>query len=294
MKAYSSSIISSVETDQLIINRDYRNLLGDLDLDSFESIWKYNNGKTVKKIRERSVICITVHQKGKKEVFYLKQHNREFVGLKRFFAKKISQFSVSQGKIEFENICRFREKKLATVVPVAAGERAVGFFGAESFLVTKDFAPYVSLEELMQKRPDFFTGSEGKNRRRILLNTIARYARRMHRNGFNHRDFNATHILLFYDNESNIPEIALFDLQRVEKRKLSRFRWMIKSLARLNYTLPDELFDTEDRIHLFLSYKNKSRLQMWDRLQWFWIKKKTARIKRHTEKMRIRKNDAES
>jgi hypothetical protein len=69
---------------------------------------------------------------------------------------------------------------------------------------------------------------------------------------------------------------------------------MIKSLARLNYTLPDELFDTEDRIHLFLSYKNKSRLQMWDRLQWFWIKKKTARIKRHTEKMRIRKNDAES
>lgn len=289
MKAFSSSI-DRVETDFLIINRDYRELLRGIGFDSFESIWQYAGGQTIKKIKARSVIRIAVPNDDKR-IFYLKRHNREFVGLRHFVAKFIPQPVLSQGKREFENICEFRSKKLATATPVVAGERLIRFFWVESFLITEDFSPYISLEELMRDRPDFFWGPEGKNRRRILLNRIASYAQRMHRSGFNHRDFNATHILLHYKNGSSDPEIALFDLQRVEKRKYLRFRWPIKSLARLNYTLPDTLFDTHDRMYLFLSYKGKDRLHWWDRLQWFWIKRKTARIKRHTEKIQIRKEE---
>lgn len=287
----SSSPIERVATDFLIINRDYRKLLDSIGLDRFESIWRYDGGQTIKKIKARSVSRISVPDGDGKRTFYLKRHNREFIGLRRLIARLFQQTALSQGKEEFTNICTFRAQKLATVDPVVAGERSARFFWAESFLITEDFSPYISLEELMRDRPDFFMGPEGKSRRRILLNRIALYAQKMHRSGFNHRDFNATHILLLYENGSNDPKIALFDLQRVEKRKYLRFRWMIKSLARLNYTLPDDLFDTEDRIHLFLSYKGKERLHLWNRLQWFWIKRKTARIKRHTEKMLIRREE---
>jgi len=288
MEAFSSSI-DRVETDFLIINRDYRELLDSIGLNRFESIWSYDGGQTIKKIKARSVSRISIPDGDGTRTFYLKRHNREFIGLRQLIARLFPQTALSQGKGEFANICEFRAQKLATAAPVAAGEKPVRFLWAESFLITEDFSPYISLEQLMKDRPEFFMGPEGKNRKKILLNRIARYAQQMHHSGFNHRDFNATHILLLYENGSNDPKIALFDLQRVEKRKYLRFRWMIKSLARLNYTLPDDLFDTEDRIYLFLSYKGKERLHLWDRLQWFWIKRKTARIKRHTEKMLIRK-----
>jgi len=128
-------------------------------------------------------------------------------------------------------------------------------------------------------------GPEGEYRKRILIKEIALFARRMHQSGFNHRDFNATHILLHYETGSDMPKIALFDLQRVDRKRFLRYRWMIKTLAELNYTMPEKLFDTKDRLCLLLSYKRKNKLYAWDRLQWLWIKRKTARIKRHNEKM---------
>jgi Lipopolysaccharide kinase (Kdo/WaaP) family. len=127
---------------------------------------------------------------------------------------------------------------------------------------------------LLRDRPQFLTGKDGVARKKILLKKVALLARRMHQEGFNHRDFNATHILLHYGNGSDIPKIALFDLQRVDRRRFLKFRWMIKSLSELNYTLPDGLFEAEDRIYLFQAYKGKNRLRCWDRLQWFWITRK--------------------
>jgi len=191
--------------------------------------------------------------------------------------------------LEFENICDFRKNNLPTVLPVAAGEKFSHFFWARSFLITEDFSPFISLEALLENRPQFFSDPKDENRKRILLKEIAVLARRMHQNGFNHRDFNATHILLNYNNESDIPQIALFDFQRVEKRKYFRFRWKIKSIARLNYTLPDEIFNIKDRMYILLSYKDKKSFNFIDRMQWFWIERKTSKIKKHTEKMIDRK-----
>lgn len=121
-----------------------------------------------------------------------------------------------------------------------------------------------------------------------LIEKIATVARKMHESGFNHQDFNTTHILVNYKN-LNEPDIALFDLQRVSRRRFFKFRWPIKCLARLNHSLPNEIFNENDRIYLFQLYKGKKKLNMWDRFQLFWIKRKSARIKRHTEKIEIKK-----
>jgi len=287
MKDFSSAI-NRIETNHLTINKDYQNLLQHIQFDSFESI----NGDSVKKIEARSVIRFQLTHQNQKNAIYLKRHNLEFVGFSRLFSRFFPKWGLSQGRLEFENICDFRNSNLPTVIPVAAGEKFFRFFWAESFLITEDFSPYISLETLLEDRPHFYTGPEGKLKKRILINEIAVLARKMHQNGLNHRDFNATHILLHYDNGSDVPKIALFDLQRINRNRFSKFRWKIKSLARLNYTLPDDIFSAEDKLNIFLSYKGKKRLNPKDSLEWLWIKRKTAKIKRHTEKMLKRREKA--
>jgi len=288
MKDFSSQI-KCVKKDHLIFNKDHLKVLDDVHFDSFESVWKYQDGEIIKKIKSRSVIRFAVQTNSGKKYFYLKRHNTKFVGIKRILALFSPKLVLSEGKREFENICDFREGGLGTVLPVATGERFVKFCWVQSFLVTEDFSPFISLEYILRDNPEFFMGEKGSYRKRNLINRIGMFARKMHNKGFNHRDFNATHILLYYKDKSDVPDIALFDLQRVDRNPVFQFRWIIKSLSELNYTLSDGLFDEEDRISLLLSYKGKKKLNAWDKLQWFWIKKKTARIKRHTENMLARR-----
>ncbi len=284
-----TSPIDRIASNYMIFNGDYRELLEKIGMDSFESIWRFQKGECVKKIKPRTVTRIEFKHQGINRACYLKRHNLEFVGFSRLFFRFFPKWGLSQGRLEFENLCDFRNSKLPTVVPVAAGEKLFRFFWAQSFLITEDFSPYISLEALLEDQPQFFMGPEGETKKRLMINAISILARKMHQNGLNHRDFNATHILLHYDNGVDVPKIALFDLQRVERRKFFKFRWKIKSLARLNYTLPDDIFSAKDRLYIFLSYKGKNRLGPGERLQWFWIKRKTAKIKRHTEKILARR-----
>ena len=290
MKDFSSQI-ECIKKDHLIFNKDYLKVLDDAHFDSFESVWKYQDGETIKKIKARSVIRFEIQTNSGKKYFYLKRHNTEFVGIKRILALFSPKPVLSEGKREFENICDFRKGGLGTVSPVAAGEKFVKFCWVQSFLITEDFSPFISLEYMLRDNPEFFMGKNAGGRKRNLIDRIGIFAKRMHEKGFNHRDFNATHILLYYKDKSDAPDIALFDLQRMDRSSVSRFRWIIKSLAELNYTLPDGIFNKKDRISLLLSYKGKKKLNLWDWLQWLWIKRKTARIKRHTEKMMARRKE---
>lgn len=276
--------VKYIKTKELIINQDYRQMLKKIGLDYFDSIWRYNSGEPIKQIKDRSLIRFKIEAYGKKKYYYLKKHNLEFVGFRKLISYFVPGYPLSQGKIEFKNICDFKKYGLATVIPVAAGEKFIGFFKTESFLITEDVSPFISLEYLLKERHSFFMGQEGKTRKKKLLKEIALLAKKMHENGFNHRDFNATHILLNYDNPSDIPKLALFDLQRVDKKGFLKYWWAIKSMAGVNYTLPANLFDEKDKIFMFLTYKGKKSLNAFDRLQWRLIKRKTARISRHEKK----------
>ncbi len=290
MKNFSSKI-ECIKKNHLIFNKEYLKVLDDMHFDSFESVWNYQAGKTIKRIKARSVIRFEIQISGLKRVFYLKRHNTQFAGLQRIKALFTSKPIFSEGKKEFDNICDFRKNGLGTVTPVIAGEKSVRFFWIQSFLITEDFSPFISLEYMLRDKPEFFTGEKSNDIKRNLINRIGIFARKMHEKGFNHRDFNATHILLYYKDKFDAPVLSLFDLQRVDRNFVSRFRWIIKSLAELNFTLPVGIFNKKDRIFLLLSYKGKKELNLWDRLQWLWIKRKTVKIKRHTEKMIDRKKE---
>ena len=284
-----NSQIEIREGNDISFNSDYYELFASQGLDSFDRLWRLEGGEVVKEIEERSVIRFELHAKdesGESEegpavrVFYLKKHARERVGW----------FGLSEGAREFVNLCDFRKAGLATAEPVAMGEHFVTSSVAESFLITEDFFPYVSLEDIVRKKPEILKGSANREKRRNILKEIAAYARKMHKHGFNHRDFNATHILI-NNIESKRPRIALFDMQRIDRNTLSRFRWAVKALAELNFTLPPEIFPEEERLFLFLSYKGRTKMNPIDRLHWEWVKRKTARIARHTHKRWARKRE---
>jgi hypothetical protein len=195
---------------------------------------------------------------------------------------------------EFINICDFRKHGIPTVVPVAAGERRTGFARYESFLLTESFEPYLSLEEIIRKHPERLQGAGGIERKERLIRAVGLLARKMHDQGFNHRDFNATHVLVGPENGNGGFDLALFDLQRMDRKKWLRKKWFIKTMAHLGYTMPEPLFSDQDRLLLFQTYKGSSGLQLMDRLQLYWIRMKIGKISRHTENiLRRRKQKAE-
>jgi len=281
--------VRRIYTRGITINQNYQDILEENNLVGFDQLYNYPFGETLKRIPERQIIRFELLWQGPKRVFYLKRHETEFPDFGSLMTAGIKGAGISSGMIEFNNICEFRKHGLPTVSPVAAGERRIGMFKYQSFLITESFEPYIALEQLMAFHPSRLRGEAGSRYKRKLIEAVAKTARRMHAAGANHQDFNATHVLIGPENIDGMPKLALFDLQRVDRRRWQRFRWMIKALAELNYTLPDTLFSRKDRLKLFMDYKAITRLSLWSRFQLYWIVKKIGRIRRHTLKNQIRR-----
>ena len=65
---------------------------------------------------------------------------------------------------------------------------------------------------------------------------LIRLAQRMHEAGYVHRDFYASHIFL-HDCEGNL-RLYLIDLARAFRPRRRWFRWRVKDLAQLKYSMP--------------------------------------------------------
>jgi len=271
---------------RVVVNCDYIDALERAGLRSFSGYFYLQNGTPIKKVKSRSVVRVEIAG----SVFFLKRYDKE-----RRQIHAHSQFSPvlysSEGGKEFANYCVFRKNGLATAVPVAMGERIFDDGTIESFLLTKDFFPYVQIEHIIRYEPSKLAGPHNSDKRRNILRAVACYARNMHTSGFNHQDFNATHLLLS-DLQGASPRVALFDLQRVDQNRLKKFHWSIKALAEFNYSsLENDVFSDADRIFLFRVYRNRGQdpLSFFEHIQWMLIQMKTKRIARHTEKNRARK-----
>jgi hypothetical protein len=273
----------------MIINRDYAPVLTQSGLLDFDRFYYFNGGTVVKQIKERSVIRMTLLHGKKRRHFFLKRHVAAPPEFAALIGHCCQRRSLSPGMAEFENICDFRKNRLATVTPVAAGQRRVGLFRFESFLVTEDVTPCISLEELILDHPERLSGPDGIQRKHRIITAVARLARNMHDNGFNHRDFNATHVLIGPEDSKGKSHMGLFDLQRVDRKKWMRYKWFIKIMAELGYTMPSPLFDENDRQMLFQSYLGISSKRLIDPFLVFLIQSKIRRIKRHTEKIMRRR-----
>lgn len=297
LKPITYQTVADSSRSRIIINTDYASMMEKHGLTTFEALWSFSNGTIIKQKDERTVYKIRLNSNSgigenhgdstnDGEIFFLKKHQQHLGVLQRILLFFYHVSSRSEGTKEFYNYCEFRSKGLATPVPLASGIRFTSFFKVESFLITKNFAPLIDLEDIVLNQPEFLLGTINNKRKHNILRAIAHYARKMHASGLNHKDFNATHLLL-QDIDAEQPLVALFDLQRIDKNIFNRFRWPIKSLAELFYTLPSTIFSETDRYFVFTEYKGTSRLSWHAKMQYRWILKKMARIARHCRKRNL-------
>ena len=97
-----------------------------------------------------------------------------------------------------------------------------------------------------------------------LIVQVAGIARRFHAAGFNHRDFYACHFLTKEISPGQF-DVRLIDLQRVQKRRWLRRRWIVKDLAQLASMSPDDRVGPREQILFLRTYLGVSKLRTQDK-----------------------------
>ncbi len=88
--------------------------------------------------------------------------------------------------------------------------------------------------------------------------------RRLHAAGYNHRDLYCCHF--FVKDAAHAPrEIRLIDLQRVERRRWFRRRWLVKDLAQLAWSAPSCCIKRTHKMAFIREYLGVAKLRRADK-----------------------------
>jgi heptose I phosphotransferase len=159
----------------------------------------------------------------------------------------------------------FREVRVAlaleklgikTFRPLAWGWQGAWGRNQKSFLVMSQ-VPGDSLEHRLSQRT-FSSTTEDWRRKKQLVEELARFAKRIHENGWFHRDFYLCHI--FVSEIDGEFQLALVDLARMFRPRWRVQRWQIKDLAQLDFSAPTEIFSRTLRLRFLRNYFGVNRL----------------------------------
>ena len=160
----------------------------------------------------------------------------------------------------------------------AAGYGTVGGNPAKrrSFILTDEIMNTVSLEELCDdwlvnppRKPDEIRF------KRWLITRTAQIARDIHNSGANHRDFYLCHFLLkrgYTDRKLDTEKTQLYviDLHRMQIRKRTPTRWVVKDIAGLYFSSRDIGLSTRDLFRFMKVYRSSSLMDALTSDQIFW------------------------
>ncbi|RMH03427.1 MAG: hypothetical protein D6702_05950 [Planctomycetota bacterium] len=184
----------------------------------------------------------------------------------------------SPGRREWDNIRLLRRAAFDVPEMVAVGEETAGpFRPGGSFLLLRGIEGIRLDHFLAAGWPQPPGGSAAAGRERVLRD-LAGMVRRLHSNGFFHRDLYCGHLIVTPDERWGRP--FLIDLQRVGQRFPPRRRWLVKDLAALAYSAPP-LVSRSDRLRFLLHYLCKSRVDPLVRRWWRQVAAKVERMRRH-------------
>ncbi len=163
---------------------------------------------------------------------------------------------------EWRAIHRLRELGVATLTPVAFGQRGRNPARRLSFLVTEALEPSVDLETFCARGG---LAALGLAERRTLIRRLATITRTLHESGVNHRDYYLCHFLLDASPaaQSQPPAarpLHLIDLHRMQIRRRTPWRWRRKDLASLCYSARQAGASARDEL-LFLRVYTETPLR---------------------------------
>jgi heptose I phosphotransferase len=138
-----------------------------------------------------------------------------------------------------------------TMRAVAFGERGSNPARRQSFIVTEELAPTISLEDFCR---DWRAVPPAPTFKYALIRRVAEMARRMHGGGVNHRDFYICHFLLHLPVDAGAPRLSLIDLHRAQVREQTPRRWRDKDLAALYFSALDIGLTKRDGLRFLKTY----------------------------------------
>ncbi len=236
--------------------------------DAFDRIL-HLDGEVFRELAGRRTIRFFLEGKG----YFAKLHYG--VGWKEIFKNLIHlRLPVLGAGHEWKAIRRFEELGVETMTLAAYGQRGWNPPCQESFVITEELVNTISLEDLCRDWP---TQPPAPSFKRVLLQRVAEIARVLHNNGVNHRDFYLCHFLLdrsWLDNASGCekPKLHVIDLHRVQLRRHTPSRWVVKDLAGLLFSSMDTGLTKRDYYRFMKCYRNRPLRQILVQEKSFWLR----------------------
>ncbi len=233
-------------------NQAEQNLLKREGLDTLDGAFAYTGGEELSKpglgTRQRFRLSLT-DEAGETVEWYLKRYG-PIPWLQRLGR-------TSPARREFGNIRRLQAGGVPTMNAVTMGEQRDALGVRRSYIIVTS-VPGEALERCFD---DFLTrhdlgGAVMKRFNDALVNLVVS----LHSAGLVHRDLYASHI--FLDETPAGLKLYLIDLARVFAPKWRTFRWRVKDLAQLKYSMPPAWVNRhwDDYLRRYLSDTGDAKL----------------------------------
>ncbi len=216
--------------------------------------------------------------------------------------KNLSYFKqpVIGAQNEWHGIHHLKRLSIDTITPVGYGMTNRNPAKRQSFIITESLEDTISLEDFCGKWQHRPPSSRSEIRfKRWLIDKLAQIARDMHNSGANHRDFYLIHFLLKrgYDGKGDLSgehsALYLIDLHRMQLRKRTPYRWVVKDIAGLYFSSLDVNLKQRDLYRFMKAYRACSLAETLVADHSFWqdVQKRGLKVyeaeKRHKQRKAV-------
>ncbi len=225
------------------------------------------NGDIVNQSQNRD----TVHIMQQGQSFFIKKHRG--VGYWELLINLIQgRRPIVSAKTEWDAIQRVHALNISTMIPVAYGCQGISPANLHSFLITVDLGQHISLEKLALTWKQHNPSLTFKHK---LIRQVALLAKKLHQGGVNHRDFYICHILLDLTKDDPFihPDkinLHLIDLHRAQCRHKVPFRWLVKDIGSLLFSVMDAPLTQNDLIRFIKDYTGMPLRDTLQKDKTFW------------------------
>ncbi len=247
--------------ESMWIDAQFQSVLEQAGLSGFDAVMANRNGHCWRAIGDRENWRLELPGPGGRRVgAHLKKHRVRCVGT-WVRAKLGLAPATSAAEWEARNVAQLTRARIDVMRLVAYGWKAHRDGLVESFVIAEELDGYWEIPDLLRRRFPAVAPQSPRRDRDLdeLIRTVADLARRFHEAGYNHRDFYCGHFFV-REPERGRFEIRLIDLQRVQHRRRLRRRWIVKDLAQLAWSLPDEQITCSQRMAFMRRYFGVDKL----------------------------------
>jgi len=238
-------------------------------LDSVQGAFAYDGGQDFDKSglghRRRTRLELS-DSRGGSWVVFLKRYQREP------WRTRLARCLAGQGMqaaavIEAANIDATAKAGVQTMHALSVGQDAAG----RSYVVVTA-VPGEALERCGEQ----FMSTRSEAEIDALTKELARLVRKLHASGLVHRDFYACHV--FCHEDAGRLELYLIDLARMFRPRWRCFRWYVKDLAQLKFSMPAAWVERcwGDFLRVYFSQPSSGQAGRYERA----IDRKVARMRR--------------